>query len=56
MPKARVIYRAIGMRAGGARLNNKGIVFAALGEYEQAPPRYKSASRSIRLGVGGSRH
>jgi tetratricopeptide (TPR) repeat protein len=39
-----VIYRAIGMARHEARaLNNMGIVFAALGEYEEALAHYKSA-------------
>src|SRR6185436_10115300 len=39
-----VIYRALGMGRHEARaLNNMGIVFAALGEYEEALAHYKSA-------------
>src|SRR5262249_2712677 len=42
--EALVIYRAIGMARHEARaLNNMGIVFAALGEYEEALAHYKSA-------------
>src|SRR5690606_33658180 len=42
--EALVIYRAIGMTRHEARaLNNMGIVFAALGEYEEALAHYKSA-------------
>jgi len=42
--EALVIYRAIGMQRHEARaLNNMGIVFAALGEYEEALAHYKSA-------------